>query len=371
MSDVALARLRGARASLQSSRSRHEATPALALLVDDVIGSAEASADPALAYGSAAHYFRDFARRPENVNVARALIGHANGFAARAAQSQRRVTVDDFEELEAEAAQAHREVGSFGDLEVRARRNEIHAAKRTSNRVSIAPRSFTESTPLGRSATIKFQPSSADVAAGIQQSATVAMWTGTLEETQALTVDIGVSAFPAPGSGVSCRAQAVITYGTDGFQQSVTVDVGLGQRITVPGNMCIVLVQMLAPYAGLPSGVMTVGATISPFAAPSQSPVVLTAFVDQVNGVGFPSNIPRPNRAQAIWPPPQCSDLTGTVTGRFLFQDAAGTLLYALPTFVPGTIVAPIPLTGDVALIVLQTTATNPVNWRIPLALSL
>ena len=51
--------------------------------------------------------------------------------------------------MEAEAAQAHHEVGHHGDLEVKARQDQIHERRHSRPRISIAPESLTEKTLLG------------------------------------------------------------------------------------------------------------------------------------------------------------------------------------------------------------------------------
>lgn len=347
---------------------------ALQQLVDEVVGAAEGNPEAAPEiYEDAANEFRSFARQKANARIAAALASRANEFEARAhhARSQRPATVDDFVEQEREHAQAHAEVGHLGDLEIKARRNEIHEARHGRKHVSITPESVTDKTPLGRTATVKFNPTNADVLNNIVSSSTVMQWQGVKTEAQTVTLDLTVNAFPAvdPTTPISCRPYAIITVGIDGNKTSFKVDVGLGVRLTLVANYVDVLVAMDAPFPGAAAGTMTIGASLGFFAAPSVAPVVLTSYIDQLGlgGSTLIAELLRPAKAVAILPP-QSTD--PGVNIQLTFFDYGNTQLYSL-TFAVGTIVSPIPLANDVGRVrVTYQGALPSVNIRIPWQLS-
>lgn len=350
---------------------------ALQQVVDDVLGAAEDSPEDAAGIlADAAAEFRDRARRPDHVWIAAALAARANEFEARARfagayfaspRGPGRATKNDFDEIEREQAIAHREVGHLDDLEVRARRNQLEALRKDVRRVSIAPESVTDKTALGRQVNVKFSPTTADVLSQIVQQDTVVLWQGTKTESQAFTVDVGVSKAPALGTTQTCRPFGIVTYGADGYQMSFTFDVGLGVRFTGVGNYCSVLVGMGAPRSGTVSGTMSIGASLGFFAAPSQSPVTLTSYVD---GLGFGEAAPaisRPSRASFLLPP-QSSDVSGLTQIDFL--DYAGAISNSL-LYANGMVVAPIPISPEVAAAVLTNkSAAGTANYRLPWMLS-
>lgn len=162
---------------------------------------------------------------------------------------------------------------------------------------------------LGQQAQITYNPTPAQLALGIVQEATVMQWQGDKTQSQAFTVDVdlvglpysqsvaaAVSSTPSTG-GVSLRPYAKVVFGADGLQsQPVKVDLGFGLRLTGAGNLCIVNVGMDAPAPGAPSAVMSVGARMGFYAAPSQMPVTLTQYIDNL-AVGAYQFFQRPFRA--------------------------------------------------------------------------
>lgn len=357
---------------------------ALQQLIDDVVGVAEGGPPEAAAevYGDAARSFRAFARQPQYRNLAAVLAAHANEFDARAQSyrafhatgptRQRPVTRIDIDEQERDLAQAHAEVGELDDLEIKARRNQLAKLRDHLRRVSIAPESVTEdSCRLGNQVQVKFNPTQADRVNHITSQDTVVLWQGKKVEAQAFTVDAGVTTVPALSSGVSCRPFGIITYGSDGFQMSFTFDVQLGVRLTGVGNYCSVLVGMGAPRSTLDSGVMTIGASLGFFAATSQAPVTFSTYLDALAAAPAPAaasttQIARPSRASFLLPP-QASDPNGST--QLDFYDYSGAIVNTL-LFANGTVVAPIPLFGEIASVAVTNRGANVGNFRLPWQLS-
>jgi hypothetical protein len=192
----------------------------------------------------------------------------------------------------------------------------------------------------------------------ITDADSVVLWQGSKTEAQAFSVDVGVVTSPAIGTQVSCRPYGIITYGSDGWQNSYRFDIGQGTRLTGVGNYCSVLVGMDAPGFGLPSGQMTLGAGLGTFAATSLAPVTLTSYVEGIRVVPDLNNnvdVVMPVKAKLLLPP-QCSDVN-TLT-QIDFYDIAGNLLYSLQ-FLSGTIVSPIPLSNDFAYVKVTRLSTS------------
>jgi hypothetical protein len=337
---------------------------ALNRIIEDVIGAAESNPEAAAEiYADAAMKFRQHALRRENFESRGLLAAKANEFEALGVSHVYRLpeqptTVNDFDELEAEHAQAMREVGHLDDLEVRARRDRLQSVRTDKLRMSITPESITDKTALGRQITVKYAPTQADKLINITDADTVVLWQGSKTEAQAFSVDVGVVTSPAIGTQVSCRPYGIITYGSDGWQNSYRFDIGQGTRLTGVGNYCSVLVGMDAPGFGLPSGQMTLGAGLGTFAATSLAPVTLTSYVEGIRVVPDLNNnvdVVMPVKAKLLLPP-QCSDVN-TLT-QIDFYDIAGNLLYSLQ-FLSGTIVSPIPLSNDFAYVKVTRLSTS------------
>jgi len=258
----------------------------------------------------------------------------------------------------------------------------------TPKRVSVLPATFTEETTLGRYAELTFAPTAAQTSAGIKQQDTVALWNGKKTESQAMSIDLGLI-FPPILQGdiggaipaVDGRLYAKIQYGADGMTQSnlVTVDVGLGRRLTVIGNYIAVLIGMDPPRSnlvgGLPSTspVLTAGASIAAYAAGSAAPVVRTLYCDAIDptssGGEFHAAIPL--RAVRLLPPLGASP---TDTLFIEFQSINGTPIGAWTTGMP----LPFPVPPDAFSIVLTSvqgipgTGQGPESGiRVPFELSL
>lgn len=244
-----------------------------------------------------------------------------------------------------------------------------------SQRMSIQPATFTEETTLGRYATVKFQPSADEINQGITQLVTVAMWQGKKVESQAMTVDVGTVLVPQspPTKGVFARPFASIQYGADGnIQNMVTIDVGLGKRVTVVGNYISVSVGMDAPPPNQSALAMTIGATIGSFAAPTPAPTIRTVYCDGLVAGAIFANSPQfavPLRATRMFPPLLLADDTITIT--FLnivgIPISAWTCTYSATTRFQEPVVIP----GEAFFIVAQVGQAANAFLRVPFELSL
>jgi hypothetical protein len=252
-------------------------------------------------------------------------------------------TTDDFSALLADTHQAMVELGpenavssnSAMDTLAERRMNDTEDARY----MSVQPKSFlNRDTTLGRSTKIKFNPTQEEQLLGIHSSETVAFWQGAKQESQAMSVDFGL-VLPAPieigpestmksPPVVDSRLYAKIQYGADGnTQNEATLDVRLGQRITVVGNYISVQVGMDPPRHYEPPGtdetigitvpIIAMGASIGTFAAPSLAPVTRTIYIDQLSADFSSNGFPIPQRAVALLPPLAASP-TDTLTIKFL-----------------------------------------------------
>jgi len=290
-------------------------------LVSAFIGQAQ-QADPAIRpriLRRAAATFAQLASDPRNVRAKKHLTSIGLEFAGAAHQA---ATTNDFTQLLRDTAKAYEELGPAAEFDTHATMDatalqHLDEAK-NAMRTSIQPASLNKDSTLGRSATIKFQPSADEVVKGIVQEQTVAFWQGQKEEAQSMTVDIGTVLQPQPTPRLlvtpDARAYAKIQYGSDGNTQNMAVvDLGLGRRITVVGNYVAVIVGMDPPGTPDPppaeavAASLTVGASIGTFAAPSQAPLVRTSYIDdyerQEPGIFISSERPIPLRAVRVLVP--------------------------------------------------------------------
>jgi hypothetical protein len=248
--------------------------------------------------------------------------------------------------------------------------------------VSIAPASFGgANVTLGRSVTVTYNPTPDQIANGIQQSQTVAFWQGTRQESQAMSIDIGTVLQPVPpehfGVGPDARLFATIQYGADGnTQNSATVDLGLGRRIIVVGNYISVIVGMDPPRTDIveTAGVVTVGASIGTFAAPSRAPVTRTIYVDGLTTATPSGFLQIPVRAVRLYVPPISGAFFGAYTGtlRISFYNLSGhgisTWLYDYAT---GAGLQDIIVPCDAFFFNISVSGSNADAIRFPFELSL
>ena len=363
-------------------------------LVDEVVGAAEADSDNASEiYADAAERFRAAASMQRSDRVAGMLSTKADEFEIRS-RDHKSAILDDFEETEKEHAQAHAEVGHLGDMEILARRNQIHDAKRFGDRISIAPRSVRQTTRLGNSAVVRFNPNDEDRALGIQATSTVILWQGEKPEAQTVTIDVG--RYPGGSAGVTYpnalapfdpafptgqpygyRPYAELQYAVDGYlSEVIRFDIGRGQRITLAAHYVSVIVGMEAPLRVINAsgdnvpqvpGSMRLGGSLGFFAASSVSPPMNTVALNLLPS-GTPSPpIIIPPRASFLLPI-QSSGLGDTVD--VVIQDVQGFPVghYSFTAGVP--VVNPIPLGNDAYQIVVTNTG-HAANLRIPFQLAL
>jgi hypothetical protein len=335
-------------------------------------------------FREAAQTFMGLAQNPKNSRSAGALAKIGLDFAHHAATAQEQtVTVDDFTDLLRETAQAYHEAGD-DPMELVARRREIHDERSPvdPNRMSIAPESFNRDATLGRSAKIKFAPSPEEISQGILQSQNVAFWQGTKKEAQAMTVDISLGFLPTLAvtqgetfTSTSVRPFAEVEYGSDGNRTKVKFDLSFGNRCTVVGNYIAVTIGMDPPMVNSVSTEITGGASIGTFAAPSQAPLIATAYEDFVHEGPPVTNrrlVPIPLKAVQLLPIQSNGALGSTALLEFL--DYGGSLISQnfFQQAVNGQL-PPIPITGDVAFVRLTNTGGpgSITNYRLPFQLGL
>lgn len=350
--------------------------PALQLLIDGYINTAREAPDPASVLRAAANDFGKFAMHPKNARMSVQLKNVAMEFAmfASKVKPRRPPTADDFEDLMHETQMAIEEVGDEDQMAIIARQREIHDERSgDAPRVSISPESFNVNATLGRSATIKYAPSQEDIANDIVQTQTVAFWQGVKREAQAVTVDIGFTLTPDPSLDASynIRPYAIVEYGSDGNKTARRVDVGFGQRLTVVGNYVSVLVGMAPPMVGKTNVPVTVGASIGAFAAPSSCPVILTEYIDQLDGGGDSDRLVRPQGAMQLLPLVTDLALGETAILTFYGYGVGGGVI--LNAFYQQSVnsVSPIPLPDDVAFVRIHNGAGSARNFRLPFQISM
>jgi len=363
---------------------------------------------------NAAQVFAGLASDPRNQHVKQRLTAIGFDFAGAAMKAQdealQTATTGDFLQLLRDTAQAYDSLPAGSTHETEAMdilsmmpgitggaapgaaggvpgAGGVPNSGQPSQRVSIAPASFDVNTTLGRTATITNAPTADQIAQGVMQSNTVAFWQGSKDESQAMSIDFGMTLPPLPSPGsvrgpniVDSRPYAVVQYGADGnTQNSVTMDIGLGRRITVVGNYISVLVGMdpPRPYGGATSPTIVAGASIGTFAAPSIAPVTRTIYVDQLVAGDTTPIIPIPLRSVQMLPPLPASP-TDTLTVSFLTYNAnligLWEYTYSLTTFAT---VAPFTIPTDAYFITVTSAQGVPAGGRavngirIPFELSL
>lgn len=350
-------------------------------LVSEYVGRARAAADPVPILRMAAARFGRAATDPKNAHLSDRLNNVAMGFSRAAQRAQpRRATVSDFVDLLEETKAAIEEVGDHNAMNIIARRREIHDERSTdAPRVSIAPSSFNEDATLGRSTKIKFAPTQDDLNAGIVQSQTVAFWQGVKREAQAITVDVGLVSPPPPDvlnnnvhlvNPQSVRAYTLIEYGSDGNKTTAKCDIN--QRLTVVGNYVSVLVGCDPPFDSFPTTDITVGASIGTFAAPSQSPVICTVYVDQLLPGTTSDFIAIPTKAVQLLPFFTNLALAETATIFFFGYGGGSTPLNGLfYKQIENFTMSPFPTGGDLSFFKVHNGGAGLANFRLPFQLSL
>lgn len=346
-------------------------------LTDDVIGAAlQDPRNAPLILRQGARTFAGLAKDPKNARVAQRLQDVAFEFAEMARQQQQQPTVDEFHQLVADTAEAYDHEGA-DDMAVIAERRMIEAERDAWKRMSIAPESWDSDATLGRTATIKWNPSDQERIDGVKQSETVAFWQGHKREAQAISVDVNLvtpyvpptspGALATPGSA---RPYAIIEYGSDGNTNQVKIDACFGRRFTVLGNYVSVVMGMDPPATGRSSVTMTVGASLGTFAAPSQAPVTLTSYIDSLANGSQSDYIQRPTRAVQVLP-----ILTDAIAGNIrldLFDVDGSVAPIATLIYPVGTMgISPIAIPNDVGYARIMNQTGQASNFRLIWQLSL
>jgi hypothetical protein len=347
-------------------------------------------------FRTAAYKFMGLAQDPKNMRSAGTLAQIGLDFAAAATREQP-VTMDDFTDLLRETQTAYDEVGD-DPMDLVARRRDIHDARTpvTPGFTSIAPESFNKDATLGRSAVVVFVDAFPDVpppgggptrasliAQGITQSQNVAFWQGVKKEAQAMTVDVNLGFLPplppgfdSPVPRLNVRPFGEVEFGSDGNRTKIKFDLSFGTRLTVVGNYIAVTVGANPPmFFGTPAQCLTtpitVGASIGTFAAPSQSPLIYTAYVDALAPGAASALIPIPLKATQLLPIQ--SNLALTETYAIVFFDYGGNIITnQFYTKVSNQNDEAIPITGDVAFIrVFNEAGATSAHFRLPFQLAM
>lgn len=233
----------------------------------------------------------------------------------------------------------------------------------------------------GRQAIIKYNPSRAEVDAGILAQAPLLALEGANRRPCAITIDIFPAAESAPGTAtyptgtdtngnkLSYRAQGVLSYGVSygqtGFRSDkIYFDVGRGQRVTVVANIAYLSALMLAPPTGYISGSMSVGAAMCINDAITYAPPVVTSFIDSLLEGASSDPIIIPSRCNFLLP--ILSTRVSVVT--LDFQDAAGESLFK-PAFTVGQQQTPIAVCDAYQVVVTNVSGGNA-RFRLPFQLS-
>lgn len=248
------------------------------------------------------------------------------------------------------------------------------------SRVSIQPASFNRTSTLGRVAQITYNPTSDQLALGIYQVQTLVFWQGGKVEAQAMTVDIGTVQTPVPKphsfTPQSARTYVEMQYGVDGnIQNAVRFDAGTGRRVTVVANYVSVNVGMDAPRDGNTAPVLTYGASLGTFAAPSQAPLISSVYIDNLAAATPTDFLLVPLRATVLLvPTPVFTGSTGAYNGKITvnFYSFGGSIVGQWTwDYATGIGFAPVPIPADAFVFSVVTAASGTTDVRIPFQLSL
>ena len=341
-------------------------------------------------FRKAAATFAHAANDPKNKHARQHLTAIGLEFAGAATQA---ATTNDFTQLLRDTATAWEQLGPDAEFSMNATQ-DAQALTRgiaassdpgLAPRVSFAPESWSIDATLGRSAMVTWQPTAAQIQAGIQQSQTVAFWQGKKQEAQAMTIELTMVAPPVNpqkphrgggGPNQTVRPFATIQYGVDGnTQYSVPVDVGQGRRVTVPANYISVNVSVDDPAFDNADPVpISLGASIGMFQAGSVTPVTRTVAAEVPFG-GLESDfLVIPVRASRLLPP-VC--VLGALPGGLSFQinwcrlsgQVIGQVSYDYTTLNAGSASQPVVVPYDAFFFTVQGTVNTDI--RFPFELSL
>lgn len=225
-------------------------------------------------------------------------------------------------------------------------------------------------TQPGQITTFKYAPSDDEKKrSGILQSDNLVAWQGVRGEEQTGTVDVFVMAAPAietAGTGPVARLRGTVRYGSGGVAAPVQFDVGA--RFTVSGNHVEVLVEMLPPPAGRTSATVRVGACLGFFAAPSQAPVTLTEYVDDLAAGATTDPILRPLKSVALLPVQLSDDTSSLILTSF---DHGGGRVSQFLLSTENRQTYPLPLAPSIGYMTVKNTGGVPVSVQLPFQLAM
>ena len=335
-------------------------------------------------FRQAAYTFMGMAQNPKHARGAQRLTAIGLDFAGAASSKAETphagpVTMDDFTDLLQETSRSYDEVGD-DPMDLIARRRQVHEDRTPVDpgRISIAPESFNKDVTLGRSAKVKFAPNEEDFKAGILNTQNVAFWQGIKKESQAMTCDANLGTLPPPPVAgeffgpPNVRPFGEVEYGADGNRTKVRFDIAMGKRFTVVGNYISLSVGMRPPKVGADDqAILFLGGSIGAFAAPTVAPLVYTEFIDFLPIGQTSAFIPIPLKAAMLLPIQTALPLGDAVEIRFL---DFGSALVSRNFYVQATntVMDPIPITGDVAfIVVINNSTTTALDARLPFQLAM
>ncbi len=192
---------------------------------------------------------------------------------------------------------------------------------------------------------------------GADRSQTVCQWAGDDAETTSVTVTLGTSVFipvqTNEGAGVVAapvRSYAIVRFGTQGFLQTLFVDIGQGTQFTISGSqinidVAVANVSVDPGGNGTPNAFPTVPlyGQISFQRITHEAPVTFTKYIDQLAG----------NNTVTAWIaiPPFAKRITvfNGSNVNFLFQaaDSAIATITQAQTVATGALMTTMTLVGD------------------------
>lgn len=192
----------------------------------------------------------------------------------------------------------------------------------------------------------------------------VVRWQGKDEETGPVVITAG-PVTPIAVSGEIVRPFLYVKWGTFGASFEAEVDIGTGRQFVVNASMVEVDVALDA-LAASNVAQANLGANLSFKALARTAHLIRTKYIDDL----------AQNASVLVTPPPfsvgllpvQMSDVAGQI--QVDFYDSSNTIRYTL-LINNGSQVTPIPLSGDIAKIVVTNKTVNTQQVRLPFQLSI
>lgn len=204
----------------------------------------------------------------------------------------------------------------------------------------------------------------------------VCFWTGAdVEATPILVSLVNIRTIVDGQAQVnaSYRPYALIKYGTKGVFAEAKVDIAQNRQLVVLGSAVYVYVAMDPAPVGQNPGKMQLGASLAFGAARSGGPVIRTLYFDNVLAASSSRPVSIPYAAVQLLPV-QKANVADDIVIEFRDSNpgvSGGSVLYtySLP---PGQIMtSPVPITGDVASVVISNLGPLSASVRLPFELSL